>query len=130
MLCNTDMNLGHWSVKKSGIYLLLSSKIEYVCICWDVCIYSSLVITIFVRAVVIIQWVNLTDLPPPCIWQRYGNRHTFPSPTAYDTHASTNCLGLSQLGLGSFSMSASWEWAISLSVLNNWTTAIRWRRVE
>lgn len=50
---------------------------------------------------------GISDLPPPCIWQRYGNRHTFPSPTAYDTHASTNCMGLSQLGLASCPMSAS-----------------------
>lgn len=65
-----------------------------------------------------------SDLPPPCIWQRYGNRHTFPSPTAYDTHASKNWLGLSQLGLESFSMSASLEYL--LVVLNNWTLARQW----
>lgn len=49
---------------------------------------------------------EIAHLPPPCIWQRYGKRHTFPSPTAYDTHASTNSLGLPQFGRASLSISA------------------------
>ncbi|TNN61116.1 hypothetical protein EYF80_028624 [Liparis tanakae] len=38
----------------------------------------------------------------PRTMNRYGKRHTFPSPTAYDTQARTNSVGLSQLGLASF----------------------------
>lgn len=31
----------------------------------------------------LIFWQSPTStLPPPCIWHKYGNRHTFPKPTA------------------------------------------------
>lgn len=53
------------------------------------------------------RMVSKPALPPPCIWQRYGKRHTFPSPTAYDTHARRNSLGLSQFSLASLAMAAS-----------------------
>lgn len=80
----------------------------FVCVRARLCMYTC--VRVWARACVCVQVVQQsdpTDLPPPCCWQRYGNRHTFPSPTAYETHARTNSLGLSQLGLASFSMSAS-----------------------
>lgn len=86
------------------------------CIKWTKCLYLKCKWDFALASYLIECTVSLTmtalmsgsgDLPPPCIWHRYGNRHTFPSPTAYETHAITNCMGLSQLGRASLSMSAS-----------------------
>ena len=36
------------------------------------------------------RYWHLSTLPPPFFWHRYGNLHTFPSPTAKPTVASKN----------------------------------------
>lgn len=57
---------------------------------------------------------HLPNLPPPWLWQRYGNLQTFPRPTQKPTHVSRYWALLSHLGLSSASStsifsSCSWE---------------------
>lgn len=103
-----------------GISIKKITVIYYVCVC--VCVRLSADAwyynNIWRHSRHYLIQSDTTDSPPPCIWQRYGNRHTLPSPTAYDTQASTNCRGLSQLGLVSFSMTPSLE--DLLVFLNSW----------
>lgn len=50
---------------------------------------------------VTLTFLKINNAPPPFFWARYGNLHTFPSPTAYPTVANRKVSLLSQFSLSS-----------------------------
>lgn len=79
----------------------------------------------------LIFWQSpIATLPPPCIWHKYGNRHTFPKPTANPMQLKIYWNLLSHFGLpsslgtsgGTSIGESSGRWIFRLVNLLVWST--------